>query len=452
MYVIHNAIKNLGRNKGRNSLMGIILLVIIVATAVSILIGTTSAAIIKDYKGRFGSEVFLYLDYAKAVSEGKYTEYEGSKGVDSVSPAKYLEYAKSQYLQKTALSCNTMVEYPGLKVFDDEEGWDLRGRLFGSNSPNISAEFASGIRKLIDGEFYRDGQDECIISKDFADLNGLKVGDTITVKPNKTEYKLKIVGIFKDDTLLAEGNANAHMSKNPVTHRHNEVLTDMETAEKIGGIGAVTATYYLKDPSMLQAFTDELYANGLPNYYAVQTDEAGYNAVVGPVENMAKITNTFMIVVLILGGVILLIISTMAIRERKYEIGVLRAMGMKKGKVAVGFVSEMLALTVLCLIVGFAASVAVSQPVADTMLSGQIKIAEQAQNSGLKGAYTTTASTEPNAAPKDLTPLSELNVRLGADAAVRIALVALLLAMVSSVIGIVFITRYEPMQILSERN
>ncbi|MFU2108463.1 FtsX-like permease family protein [Paenibacillus larvae] len=41
---------------------------------------------------------------------------------------------------------------------------------------------------------------------------------------------------------------------------------------------------------------------------------------------------TYIVIVLVLGAVILILLSSIAIRERKYEIGVLRAIGMKKGK------------------------------------------------------------------------------------------------------------------------
>lgn len=51
---------------------------------------------------------------------------------------------------------------------------------------------------------------------------------------------------------------------------------------------------------------------------------------------MKKITMVFLIVVLVLGAIILTLLTSILIRERKYEIDVLRAMGMKKGKRCLG--------------------------------------------------------------------------------------------------------------------
>lgn len=69
-------------------------------------------------------------------------------------------------------------------------------------------------------------------------------------------------------------------------------------------------------------------------------------------------TNTFLIVVLVLSSMILILLSTLAIRERKYEIGVLRAMGL---------LTEMLAITGICLILGLVIGMVASQPIAGIM-------------------------------------------------------------------------------------
>ena len=59
MYILKNAFKNLCRNKGRNFLVGIILFLIILGISVSIIINTTTNAIIDNYKQRFGCNVLI---------------------------------------------------------------------------------------------------------------------------------------------------------------------------------------------------------------------------------------------------------------------------------------------------------------------------------------------------------------------------------------------------------
>ena len=47
-------------------------------------------------------------------------------------------------------------------------------------------------------------------------------------------------------------------------------------------------------------------------------------------------------VILIIGGIILAVLNVFNIRERKYEIGVLAAIGMKKTKIALQYAIELL--------------------------------------------------------------------------------------------------------------
>lgn len=468
MYIFKNAVKNIGRNKGRNILMAVIIFAIILTTAVSIIINTTTAAIIKDYKARFGAEVTITYDFSKATSATRYTP---------LTPEQQVAFGESDYLQNKKFNANMQIAFEDLRALDDDKeglkmggslGTDgsvnsgssetvkILGQIVASNQPDISDDFKKELRKIIGGNIYG-AKDECMVSEQFAKLNNLSVGDTIVVKSyykNKPmPHTLKISGIYSDYT-MTEGNIPTMYESFPsaASNRNNEILVSFDTAiamEMASGPNYlnVGAIYYLKDPEMLKAFQNELTEKGLPDTYKVATDEAGYNKIVGPVEGLSKITNTFLIAVLILGSVILILLSTLAIRERKYEIGVLRAMGMKKGKVALGLLSEMLVITALCLVLGLGVGSVVSQPVANSMLSNQIELAENNQsNGGMIIATPIGGNTE------DESPLSELEVNLNINAVIQIILISLALAGISSIVGILYITKYEPMKILSERN
>ena len=71
MYILQNALQNIGRNKGRNILVGLVLLAIIATTVICLVITNTTEAIIADYKTRFGAEVFLSPDIARLNAEGR---------------------------------------------------------------------------------------------------------------------------------------------------------------------------------------------------------------------------------------------------------------------------------------------------------------------------------------------------------------------------------------------
>jgi len=214
---------------------------------------------------------------------------------------------------------------------------------------------------------------------------------------------------------------------------------------------SVSATYYLNDPSALTAFEAEIRAKGLSDLYMVRTDEEAYEKVVSAIEGLKSISVTFMVIVLILGALILILLSAIAIRERKYEIGVLRAMGMEKHKVALGLWSEMIAITCLCLFLGLGVGVAVSQPVTNALLAGQVESANAAAEAAASAPKQISIGGF-NTAADSVSALDELNVSLGIDTVLEIILISLLLASVAGITSISRITKYEPIKILVERN
>ena len=57
-----------------------------------------------------------------------------------------------------------------------------------------------------------------------------------------------------------------------------------------------------------------------------------YEQSAQPLENLVKFEGYFLIVILLIGAIILIVLNVFATRERKYEIGVLSAIGMKKAR------------------------------------------------------------------------------------------------------------------------
>lgn len=457
MYIIKNAIKNIGRNRGRNILTAIIIFAIILTTAISIIINTTTSTIIEDYKSRFGSEVMISFDESQRIPADQYKP---------LTTQQQISFGESELLLSKTLSASLPIVPKGLESLGDsgsDEGGsvgsgsemeiiDPKAMLTGSDRKDISRDFTDGHRKITSGKMY-EKMDECIVSEQYAELNHLSVGDKIEISSyyaNKPmTHQLTISGIYSDTTMVGKTSPYQFALEN----RNNEILVSFETITQLemfksNPYNGVDAQFVLKSPEMISEFEKEVRAKGLQDYYKVSTDEASYNKIVGPVEGLAKIANTFLVVVLVLGSAILILLSVLSIRERKYEIGVLRAMGMKKVKVALGLLTESIVITAICLCLGLSAGGLVSQPVADSMLQNQIEIAEQ-DNTLMNNNGGAASLKDMNNTAK---PLSNIDISLNGEAILKIVFISLALAGVSSLVGILYITKYEPMKILSERN
>ena len=439
MYLIVNAIKNLGRNKGRNLLIAAIILVLVVSATICMVINTTTGSIISDYKNRFGAEVSIDRDYKKFAKSGQQHEFKDPTHRQIIS------FGKSDYLQKAEYLGIAWGTLPDLK---SPFGGKIEGKpsvyLVGNSLGKIDGTSFRDTNKLVEGEIYKKNGD-CLVEKEFAQLNNLSIGDSFSVDVSQggqggTPVKrctLTITGFFENYAYVdKEWNRDL---ENVNVLLHTDTMTEMEMFD-MDGNGWLSGKFFLKEPGMLEAFTKEIRSKGLTDDMKVVADESGYQKVVGPVEGLADVSMTFLVVVLILGCAILLVISVLNIRERKYEIGVLRAMGMGKGKVGLGFFCESLMVTALCLFIGLGIGMALSQPVADILLKGQLAAAQQVGS----GVVTNIDS--------NLKPLSELTVHFDLSSIVGIGMIALLIVLISSIASILYVTRYEPMQILSERN
>ena len=455
MYILENALKNVIRNRGRNILTGAIILAIIVTTVISLSINTASGAIIEDYKAKFGTRVFINPDTSKL------SVMSGSQSAQTV-PLRdvYAALADSDCLMSADLSCQVPSVSDTLLGLGEDTGGSAvpvspGGGSFtkfptmnvkGYTNPEQLDDFLEGFRGLTNGRFPA-GNNECIVSEDFAALNHIETGDIIGIAQGMVAdnpLTLTVVGIYFDFTSNMFGDS---LSAPAAINVRNDIITNYETAFDYGKTDprVDTAAFTLKSPALLPEFESEARAAGLSYDYKVTIDEEAYNRVVSPALGMSRISLTFIVVVLILGGLVLILLSTLSVRERKYEVGVLRAMGMKKRRVAVGLIFESLAITVVCLAAGLGIGAAATQPVSDLILQNQTAV-ETSPDSGT-GMFYAGTQTDSNAKP-----LAELDVGLNYKVVALIVLISLLLVLISSVTGISHITKYEPMKILMDRN
>ena len=466
MYIFGDALKNVVRNKGRNILVAAIIFAIIATTVVTLMINNTTSGIINDYRNRFGAQVNISPDIEKFRAGGNTPSAGGSMRLPSVTAQQSLDFADSEYIKEYVMQIMIGVASENLKGIDGGSGNNILP-VGDNNNGSISAQFYmknvffdfdEGYRGFADGKGRMvENDNECLVSEDFAKLNNLSVGDKITLYASLhnddmtsrriIKYELTLVGIYYDFT---DEYAGIQVS---MVNRRNEILTTTDTILSPVGEGesgfSVTATYFLKAPAMLKDFEAEIRAKGLSEYLMVGTDEKGYNSIVRPVEGLKSVSVTFMVIVLILGAIILILLSTIAVRERKYEIGVLRAMGMKKSRVALGLWVEMIAITCICLCLGLLIGSLVAQPVSDMLLAGQVETAKAM--GGLPGGAIASADSSSLLAGS-LSTLEELDVSLGINTILEIIAIALALATVAGLAAISKITKYEPIKILMERN
>ncbi len=468
MYILKNAWKNLRRNKGRNFMVLLIALITLTSVTLSFSIKTISDLAITRYKNNFGVQANITVDWEKFNHEIPPAEKVNADGSISVEQnyelsapglADYLKYADSQYVKRTlydasvAFASDTLIPVPNnlrpgaeiidiggmtldeLKKFFHEDEAGLKeifgsteelqkvmdtkrnciGTLWGFTDISLLTDFTEGKRKLEQGEFPAE-QGECIVSTVFAEQNNLETGDTISVSgPNKAdteEITLKVTGIYAD--YFSEASA-AELGM-----VYADVITTFDTIMDSGfhDISINDATFILNTPDSVPLFLKEIHHKGLNEYYTLAYSTEDYESNTKPLENISRIAKVFTLSASVAGAAILLLISFFNIRERKYEIGVLRAMGMKKTDVVKGMVYETLILMFISFTFSVFLGFVLTKPMAAALLGN----------------------------------LNEVNKTLPPAAILFSAVISLAFSVLAGVCSLLAVMRHEPMWILVERN
>ena len=184
----------------------------------------------------------------------------------------------------------------------------------------------------------------------------------------------------------------------------------------------------------------------------------------------------FLLVILVIGAVILVVLNIFNVRERKYEVGVLTAMGMKKRKVAAQFICEILVVTMVAIIIGAAIGAVSSVPVTNALLKNQVESrnTQQTQADESFGRPGNFGGFPGGADGIDLSELpdnpgggdgrfarmfggaadyvTEVNSAMNLTVVLQMLGVGLLLTLAASMASVLFIMRYDPLKILANRD
>ncbi|MDF2567982.1 MAG: transporter permease, partial [Oscillospiraceae bacterium] len=267
MYIFKNALKNISRSKGRNILIGIIVLVIATSSCVALSIKKSAAKAEETGLSSLSVTAQVSVDrqalMEKAQSEGTDMREFMTKYQD-LSLDEMQKYAKSQYVKDFIYTVSSSINASGdLEPYDtssdstsgtsssntnssssarqgqqaqgNSERGQFGGGMMGSqgdftikgfSSESAMTDFVNGTSAITDGAIFEENTTDlaCIINENLASLNGLKVGDKITLaNPNDEDetYQFKITGIYATSASSATGGMRFSTSTDPA----NQIYT-----------------------------------------------------------------------------------------------------------------------------------------------------------------------------------------------------------------------------------
>ncbi len=469
MYILKNAITSIVRNKGRNILIGIIILVIACATSITLAITNSSNKLINSYKNKYQTEATISINRENMMKDFDKDNKEQSKedmkdkfsNIESITVSDIEKYGKSKYVKSYYYSMQVGVN-SNLEKADSEK--DDKGKgpekqeqssdftLTGYSSLDAMNDFVEGNYKIKEGKVDSDfSNDSCIINSELATLNNISVGDKITIKDPSDEtktYELTVTGIYEeassDSMSMFSNSANTIITN---TNFVNKVLED-DSELSVN----VNPTFILTSSKVVNKFENELRKKGLDDNLSVQTNLDQVENATQTISNVKTFSVTFLIITLIIGTVVLFIINMINIRERKYEIGVLRTIGMKKSKVALQFIYELLIVAVISLILGASLGASVSVPVSNYLLKNEISSSSrQTQNIENNFGQKDDKQSKFQGVAK-VEEFSSINATVDLKVLLELLGIGLVITFISCSSAIISIQRFSPLTILKERS
>ena len=440
MYILKNSLISIARNKGRNILIGIIILVISCASTITLAIRNTANNLVKDYEeshditGTISFNRGNLSNNFKGGEDAQKSNIEAFNNIESITLDDVKKYGESDnlkgyyYIYATSLNSDTLT-----KATD--------------------SLFIDGTYKVTDGEMISDfTSKECVISSELASLNSISVGDTITLKNPNTDvtYDFIVKGIYED-------NSDSNDSVSMYSKSANKIITGSKVIEDLVAddsslVTTVTPTFILNDENSIESFEAELTEKGLSEYYTLNTNLEELESATKSIENVKTFATTFLIICLVISAIVLFVINMINIRERKYEIGVFRTIGLSKFKLTMQFVLEIFIVSLIMLSLGAILGTFAAKPVGNILLQNEIQ-SSQSETEQISDNFGKGGPVEMERKTKvEVSSIDKIDAVVDITVIAELLGIGLGLTLVSCLASMISIQRFSPLTILKERS
>jgi putative ABC transport system permease protein len=264
-----------------------------------------------------------------------------------------------------------------------------------------------------------------LVGSDLATKNSLTTGSTFTAY-GKT---ITVKGIFKTGNKFQDSGIIMPLA------------TIQTLTSQTGAVSSVTATVDSSDN--VSAVVTSL-KTALSDKADITSQAEVAAASVSSLQSISSLALAGVIGATVAGAVIVLLAMVMIVRERRHEIGVIKAIGGTNRKVIGQFVTEALTLTVIGAIVGLALGVLVSGPMTNSLVSSS--------QSSTSSSTSTTRGETGGAIMRGFNHIGSNFTQVTSSITPQVFVIAIGITLVIAVIGSAvpawFIARIRPAEVL----
>lgn len=223
-----------------------------------------------------------------------------------------------------------------------------------------SSLFLSNSISIVQGRHITADDKNCIIlNKEYAEKNGLKLGDTVKTAnlfyENEPVIEFKIVGLFD---IVADKTDEKNMYNEASYYGYNEyAFCDMEAMKELlknwedgpAAVGYESADFFVKDPQQLETVINnvqKISSINWNNFKIIANDEV-YERVESSISDTNSLLSVLVMIVVCVSVAVIILILSMWLKSRKREIGILMSVGISKPIILLQYIIETLLIAVI---------------------------------------------------------------------------------------------------------
>lgn len=188
-----------------------------------------------------------------------------------------------------------------------------------------------------------------VVGKNLAEKNNLSVGSTFTMYSTI----MTVAGIYDTGTTFSNNGLIVALSTlQSLSAQTGEITSMTVTVDSIDNVDTTVAAV----------------KTSLGTAADVTSEQAAAATAVAPLENVKTIATYSLVGALVAGAVIVLLTMVMIVRERRREIGVVKAIGSSNASTMIQFMVESATLTIMGLAVGLGFAVLAATPITSALV------------------------------------------------------------------------------------
>lgn len=197
---------------------------------------------------------------------------------------------------------------------------------------------------IVDGNYFSGGEREIVLGEKLADKLEVEIGDKLVLRATELDGSIG-AELFRLTGTFVSGSDE---------YDKNQVYVTLDNARKLLGLGDKISQYVVvvDDQNKVEAYKSEISAK-FDDKYEILSFADLMPMIVSYEKQIQQFSLViyFIIIIAILFGVINTML--MSVMERIQEIGVLMALGMKRGKIFIMIIEEAIILGLIGSVVGF---------------------------------------------------------------------------------------------------